>query len=253
LAGSPASHAAGLGLEVLGVVCPLSREDAERLVAEMAYAEASEDICAAALKELTAESAAGVWQEFALLNHSCAPNTCAALFGVTLVVGPRGACRACCCCKRACFGGRDAALVDRGFDCSCGRLTPASCAVLTGRAEPCFIIASSLGSTKPPRPRQRHARARVQAQVRAAAPILAGEELTACYLGERRLAPVRERRAALRANYGFHCQVGGGGGREGAGGAAAARQAPLAWCGHRRRGGGGAAQQLRTAQGGPFC
>ncbi|KIY97081.1 hypothetical protein MNEG_10880 [Monoraphidium neglectum] len=93
----------------------------------MAYAEASEDTCAAALKELTAESAAGVWQEFALLNHSCAPNTCAALFGVTLVV-------------------------------------------------------------------------------RAAAPILAGEELTACYLGERRLAPVRERRAALRANYGFHCQ-----------------------------------------------
>jgi hypothetical protein len=43
-------------------------------------------------------------------------------------------------------------------------------------------------------------------QVRAASPILAGEEATACYLGESRLAPIRRRRAALRAGYGFHCQ-----------------------------------------------
>ncbi|GBF88897.1 hypothetical protein Rsub_01396 [Raphidocelis subcapitata] len=114
-------------LALLGVRYPLTPEQLERLVARCAYAERSEDAAAADLKELSPESVAGLWPEFALLNHSCAPNTCAAPFGNVLVV-------------------------------------------------------------------------------RAATPILAGEELTTCYLGEPRLAPIRARRAALRAGYGFHCQ-----------------------------------------------
>ena len=69
----------------------------------------------------------GLWPEFALLNHSCAPNTSA------LVVG--------------------------------GRLL-----------------------------------------LRAARPVLEGDELTTSYLGQARFGHAAERRAALAADYGFHCQ-----------------------------------------------
>jgi hypothetical protein len=83
-------NGSGAALSVLGVPCPLTREQAARVVAQTAFAEQSEDGCAAALKELSPESVAGVWQEFGLLNHSCAPNTCMALFGTALVVSGRG-------------------------------------------------------------------------------------------------------------------------------------------------------------------
>ncbi|KAI8463276.1 MAG: hypothetical protein J3K34DRAFT_496148 [Monoraphidium minutum] len=71
------------GLEISGVRCPLTHDQAAELVSQVAYAEDCEDSAAAALRELQPESVAG---EFALLNHSCAPNTCAAPFGTTLVV-----------------------------------------------------------------------------------------------------------------------------------------------------------------------
>ena len=114
-------------MAIVGVETSLTRDEAARVVASTAYAEATEDAAAAALKELTPEAVAGVWPEFALLNHSCAPAAVAVPFGAALVV-------------------------------------------------------------------------------RAAAPIAAGEEVTVSYLGGARLAPVRARRAALRAGYGFHCQ-----------------------------------------------
>jgi hypothetical protein len=88
---APAAAATGNGAPpplpaLVGVPCPLDAAGAAAVVAQTAYAEESEDACAAALKELTPESVAGVWPEFALLNHSCAPNTCVAAFGTALVV-----------------------------------------------------------------------------------------------------------------------------------------------------------------------
>jgi hypothetical protein len=45
-----------------------------------------------------------------------------------------------------------------------------------------------------------------QLLLRATAPVLEGEEVTVCYLGKERFAPVAKRRAMLRGYYGFHCQ-----------------------------------------------
>jgi hypothetical protein len=39
-----------------------------------------------------------------------------------------------------------------------------------------------------------------------AQPILEGDQLTACYLGQERFAPVAHRRTRLRSLYGFHCK-----------------------------------------------
>ncbi|KAF8063050.1 hcp [Scenedesmus sp. PABB004] len=111
------------------VACPLDGAALAAAVAENAFAVASEDAGAALLRELQPEAVAGLWPEYALLNHDCAPNTVA---------------------------------------------------VVVGR----FLL------------------------LRAAAPVLAGEELTASYLGRRAWAPVAARRAWLAGVHGFHCTCG---------------------------------------------
>jgi SET and MYND domain-containing protein len=128
---NPAAAAAAAGggdASIASITCPLSTEQLQQLISENAYSEPSEDSGASLLRELTPESVTGLWPEFALLNHSCAPNTVAVVVGQYLLL-------------------------------------------------------------------------------RATAPVLAGEELSCSYLGQRGLAPVALRRAFLQGVYGFHCQV----------------------------------------------
>ncbi|KAF6254006.1 hypothetical protein COO60DRAFT_1703525 [Scenedesmus sp. NREL 46B-D3] len=113
---------------ICSMTCPYSSEQLQQLISENAYSELSEDAGASLLRELSPESVTGLWPEFALLNHDCAPNTVAVVIGQYLLL-------------------------------------------------------------------------------RAAAPVLAGEELRCSYLGQRGLAPVASRRAYLQGVYGFHCQV----------------------------------------------
>jgi SET and MYND domain-containing protein len=125
---TPAAAAAIADSSIASITCPFSTQQLQQLIAENAYSEASEDIGASLLRELSPESVTGLWPEFALLNHSCAPNTVAVVVGQYLLL-------------------------------------------------------------------------------RAAAPVLAGEELSCSYLGQKGLAPVVMRRAYLQGVYGFHCQV----------------------------------------------
>eukprot|EP00775_Hariotina_reticulata_P012152 gene12152-12290_t len=57
-----------------------------QLIAENAYSEASEDLGAALLRELDPEAVTGLWPEYALLNHSCSPNTVAVVIGRCLLL-----------------------------------------------------------------------------------------------------------------------------------------------------------------------
>jgi SET and MYND domain-containing protein len=123
-----AAAAAAFDASIASIACPFNAEQLQQMILENAYSEPSEDSGASLLRELTPESVTGLWPEFALLNHSCAPNTVAVVIGQYLLL-------------------------------------------------------------------------------RAVAPVLAGEELSCSYLGQRGLAPVALRRAYLQGVYGFHCQV----------------------------------------------
>lgn len=59
----------------LYATAPLSEQQLDDLVSAAAYGEAYEDLAAAELREQPPESYLGLWPEFALLNHACAPNT----------------------------------------------------------------------------------------------------------------------------------------------------------------------------------
>jgi SET and MYND domain-containing protein len=120
--------AAGGDASIASIACPLSTEQLQQIISENAYSEPSEDAGASLLRELSPESVTGLWPEFALLNHSCAPNTVAVVVGQYLLL-------------------------------------------------------------------------------RATVPVLAGEELSCSYLGQKGLAPVALRRAYLQGVYGCHCQV----------------------------------------------
>jgi hypothetical protein len=89
--GSTAAHDDTLdsshdNLHISGVANPFSTEQLAQLVAENAYSEASEDLGAALLRELDPEAVTGLWPEYALLNHSCSPNTVAVVVGRYLLL-----------------------------------------------------------------------------------------------------------------------------------------------------------------------
>lgn len=65
---------------------PLSTSQLQQVVAACAYSDVCDDTGAAALKELTPESVTGLWPEFSLFNHSCAPNAVAVVVGQSLLV-----------------------------------------------------------------------------------------------------------------------------------------------------------------------
>jgi hypothetical protein len=72
---------AGQQLSVVSVESPFSQEQLQQIVAENAHAEGTEDLGAALMRELEPEAVAGLWGEYALLNHRWggrAWNVCAA-------------------------------------------------------------------------------------------------------------------------------------------------------------------------------
>jgi hypothetical protein len=78
--------AAGGDASIASIACPLSTEQLQQIISENAYSEPSEDAGASLLRELSPESVTGLWPEFALLNHSCAPNTVAVVVGQYLLL-----------------------------------------------------------------------------------------------------------------------------------------------------------------------
>ncbi|KAG2441895.1 hypothetical protein HXX76_003502 [Chlamydomonas incerta] len=65
---------------------PLTSEELQKLVAFNSWGNSYSDLGAAPLRKEHSEAVIGVWPEFALLNHSCAPNTVAFNVGQHLLV-----------------------------------------------------------------------------------------------------------------------------------------------------------------------
>ncbi|PNW71670.1 hypothetical protein CHLRE_16g664000v5 [Chlamydomonas reinhardtii] len=84
-AAAAAPKAAAINTAELGEA-PLTGGELERLVAFNSWGNSYSDLGVAALRKERSEAVIGVWPEFALLNHSCAPNTVAFNVGQSLVV-----------------------------------------------------------------------------------------------------------------------------------------------------------------------
>lgn len=89
-AAAPATAAAGQqgrqDLSIVSVANPFTSDQIQQIIAENTYSEISEDIGASLLRELDPEGITGLWPEYALLNHSCAPNTVAVVIGRYLIL-----------------------------------------------------------------------------------------------------------------------------------------------------------------------
>ena len=85
-AAAAAAAAAAADVSIASVTCPFSAEELQQIISENAYGEAAEDLGAALLRELDPEAVAGLWPEYALLNHSCVPNTLAVCVGRYLLL-----------------------------------------------------------------------------------------------------------------------------------------------------------------------
>jgi SET and MYND domain-containing protein len=81
-----AAAAAADSISITSVTCPFSEQELQQIISENAYGESAEDLGAALLRELDPEAVAGLWLEYALLNHSCVPNTLAVCVGRYLLL-----------------------------------------------------------------------------------------------------------------------------------------------------------------------
>ncbi|KAG2488075.1 hypothetical protein HYH03_013378 [Edaphochlamys debaryana] len=126
-AGTPAAAAATPAIDPVALGAPLlTPEELRPLVRFNCWGNSFAELGAAPLRQEPSRAVVGLWPEFAMLNHSCAPNT------LTFNVGP-------------------------------------------------YLM------------------------VQMAREVPQGAELTTCYLGELEQTPLAERRAMLRASYGFDC------------------------------------------------
>jgi hypothetical protein len=85
-AAAAAAAAAAADVSIASVTCSFSAQELQQIISENAYGESAEDLGAALLRELDPEAVAGLWPEYALLNHSCVPNTLAVCVGRYLLL-----------------------------------------------------------------------------------------------------------------------------------------------------------------------
>lgn len=181
----------------------LDADTAAALVSSFAYSERYEDLAISELKEQQPESFLGLWPEAALLNHSCAPNTSCLVTGGQMFVFAGGGAQSLHAWPAACAAGTAAhAAASRPRAQQAHEhdlcilvlwILPRCQGWLTSQSALGLLLPLTIHPTCLP-------------VCPTAQPILEGDQLTACYLGQERFAPVAQRRTRLRSLYGFHCK-----------------------------------------------